>query len=145
MLSEEVEDVGEREAVLLGERDVDAVVGGGGLQLEVEAAAEALAQGQPPGLVDAATEGGVEDELHAAAVVEEAFGDDGGFGGHRAEDSAASDDVGDELQRGRVADSTLFAEPLGTGGDLRMRGMKGIGRDAWSERGDCFAEFADAG
>ena len=45
---EEVEDIGEREAVLLGEGDVDAVVGGGGLQLEVEAAAEALAQGQVP-------------------------------------------------------------------------------------------------
>ena len=45
---EEVEDVGEREAVLLGKRDVDAVVGGGGLQFEVEAAAEALAQRQVP-------------------------------------------------------------------------------------------------
>jgi hypothetical protein len=42
---EEVEDVGEGEAVLLGEGDVDAVVGGGGLEFEVEAAAEALAQG----------------------------------------------------------------------------------------------------
>ena len=51
---EEVEDIGEREAVLLGEGDVDAVVGGGGLQFEVEAAAEALAQGQAPGAVDAA-------------------------------------------------------------------------------------------
>ena len=43
MLGEELEDVGEGEAVLLGEGDVDAVVGGGGLQLEVEAAAEAFA------------------------------------------------------------------------------------------------------
>ena len=44
-LGEEVEDVGEREAVLLGEGDVDAVVGCGGLELEVEASAEALAEG----------------------------------------------------------------------------------------------------
>ena len=72
-----LEDVGEREAVLLGERDVDAVVGGGGLQLEVEAAAETLAQREAPGLVDAAAEGSVEDELLAAALVEEALGDDG--------------------------------------------------------------------
>jgi hypothetical protein len=42
---EEVEDVGEGEAMLFGERDVDSVVGGGGLQFEVEASAEAFAQG----------------------------------------------------------------------------------------------------
>ena len=100
VLGEELEDVGEREAVLLGEGDVDAVVGGGGLQFEVEAAAEALAQGEAPGLVDAAAEGSVEDELHAAAFVEEALGDDGGFGGDGSEDGAAGDDVGDELVGG---------------------------------------------
>ncbi len=49
VFGEEVEDVSEREAVLLGEGDVDAVVDGGGLQLEVEAAAEALAQGEAEG------------------------------------------------------------------------------------------------
>ena len=66
VLGEELEDVGEGEGVLLGEGDVDAVVGGGGLELEVEATAEALAEGEAPGLVDAAAEGGVEDELHAS-------------------------------------------------------------------------------
>ena len=94
---EELEDVGEWERVLLGERDVESVVGGGGLELEVEAAAEALAQGEPPGLVDAAAEGRMQDELHAAALVEEALGDDGCEGRHGAEDSAAGDDVSDEL------------------------------------------------
>ena len=73
-------DIGQREAVLLGERDVDAVVGCGGLQFEVERAAEALAEREAPGFVDAAAEGGVDDELHAAAFVEEALGDDGLFG-----------------------------------------------------------------
>ena len=97
VFGEELEDVGEGEAVLLGEGDVDAVVGGGGLQFEVEAAAEAFAQGESEGLVDAAAEGSVQDELHAAAVVEEALGDDGGLGGHGSEDGAAGDDVGDEL------------------------------------------------
>ncbi len=89
VFGEELKDIGEREAVLLGERDVDAVVGGGGLELEVEAAAEAFAQSEAPGLVDAAAEGGVEDELLAAALVEEALGDDGGLRGDGAEDGAA--------------------------------------------------------
>ncbi len=101
-------------------RDVDAVVGGGGLQLEVEAAAEALAQGESPGLVDAAAEGRVQDELHAAALVEEALGDDGGLGGDGAEDSAAGDDVGDELAGGGGADAAVFGEPGGGGGDLLL-------------------------
>jgi hypothetical protein len=104
---EEVEDVGEGKAVLLGEGDVDAVVGGGGLELEVEAAAEALAEGEAPGLVEAAAEGGVEDELLASAFVEEALGDDGGFGGDGAEDGAAVDDVGDELEGGGVGEEAL--------------------------------------
>ena len=63
--------------MLLGQRDVQAVVGGGGLQLEIEGAAEALAQRQSPGFVDAAAKGRVDDELHAAAFVEKALGDDG--------------------------------------------------------------------
>src|SRR6185437_14871898 len=44
-----------------------------GLQLEVERAAEALAQRQPPGAVHPAAEGRVDDELHAARLVEEAL------------------------------------------------------------------------
>jgi hypothetical protein len=105
--SEEAEDVFEGEAVLLGERDVDAVVGGGGLEFEVEAAAEAFAEGEAPGLVDAAAEGRVEDELLAATFVEEALGDDGCLGGNGAEDGTAGDDVGDELERGGVVDKSL--------------------------------------
>ena len=98
MFGEELEDVGEREGVLLGEGYVDAVVGSGGLEFEVEAAAEALAQGEAPGFVEAASEGSVKDELHAAAFVEEALGDDGGFRGDCSEDCAAGDYVGDELE-----------------------------------------------
>src|SRR5262245_44622153 len=39
---QEIEDVSQREAVLLGQRNVDSVVGGCGLQFEVEGDAEAL-------------------------------------------------------------------------------------------------------
>ena len=120
VLGEEVEDVGEGEAVLLGEGDVDAVVGSGGLQLEVEAAAEAFAQSESPGLVDAAAEGRVEDELHAAAFVEEALGDDGGLGGDGSENGAASDDVGDELLGSAGAEAAFLHEPRGRGRYLRL-------------------------
>ena len=80
-----VEDLLEREAVLRPEREDDRVVAGGGLQLEVEADAEALAQGEAPGAVDAGAEGGVDDELHAAGLVEEALEDDVLLGGDEAE------------------------------------------------------------
>ena len=144
VLGEEVEDIGEWEGVLLGEGDVDAVVGGGGLKLEVEAAAEALAQGEAPGLVDASAEGGVEDELHAAAVVEEAFGDDGGFGGDGSQDGAPGDDVGDELAGSGGADAAGFGEPVDGCGDFRLGGRDESGRDVGGKGGDVFAEFAYA-
>ena len=121
LLGEEVEDVGEWEAVLLGERDVDAVVGGGGLQFEVEAAAETLAQREPPGLVDAASKGRMQDELHAAALIEEALGDDGGAGGNGSQDRAAGDDVGNKLARRGGAEAALLHEPGGGGCDLLLR------------------------
>jgi hypothetical protein len=46
-------------------------------QLEVEALAELLAQREAPGAVDAAAEGRVQHELHAARLVEEALERDG--------------------------------------------------------------------
>ena len=95
--------------MLLGEGDIDAVVGSGGLEFEVEAAAEAFAKGEAEGFVDAAAEGGVKDELDAAPVVEETLGDDGGFGGDGSEDGAAGDDVGDELEGGGGADAGVFS------------------------------------
>ena len=57
----------------VAEREHDGVLGRRRLQLEVERAAEALAQRQAPGAVDAAAEGRVDHELHAAGLVEEAL------------------------------------------------------------------------
>ena len=144
MFGEEVEDVGEGEAVLLGEGDVDAVVGGGGLELEVEAAAEAFAEGEAEGFVDAAAEGGVEDELHAAAVVEETLGDDGGFGGDGSEGGAAGDDVGDKLVGSAGAEAALLHEPGGGGGYFGLRGGDVAWGDVGGKGGDLFTEFAYA-
>jgi len=137
VLGEEVEDVGEGETVLLGEGDVDAVVGGGGLQFEVEAAAEAFAEGEAEGFVDAAAEGGVEDELHAAAVVEETLGDDGGFGGDGSEDGAAGDDVGDELLCAGFAEAALLHEELKAVLDFQMDmwwSYPGLRSETWGTR-----------
>jgi hypothetical protein len=67
------EDVGQRERVLRPERQQDGVFGGGRLQLEVELAAELLAQRQAPRLVDAAAERRVQHQLHPTRLVEEAL------------------------------------------------------------------------
>ena len=63
----------EREAVGLAEREHDGVLGGRGLELEVELAAEPLAQREAPRAVEPAAEPRMDDELHAAALVEEPF------------------------------------------------------------------------
>src|SRR5271170_5613599 len=86
-----MKDVAERKAVLIAERNVQAVVRGGGLQLEVERTAETFAQRESPGFVDAAAKGRVDYQLHAAAFVEEALGDDGGLRWDGAQHGAALD------------------------------------------------------
>src|SRR3546814_15091304 len=48
----------------------DGVFAGGGLQFEIECAAEPLAQGQAPGAIDAAAERRMDDQLRAAGFVE---------------------------------------------------------------------------
>ncbi len=117
-LGEVLEDVTQRKTVLLGERYVDAVIRCRCLQLEVETTAEALAQRQSPRLVQAATEGCMQDELLPSALIEEALGDDRLLGGHSAQYAAAGDDVGDQLQRRGLAHIALAAEPGHAGAHL---------------------------
>ena len=100
--------VGQRKAVLFGERDIEAIVGGRRLQFEIERAAEAFAQREPPGFVDATAERSVDHQLHAAALVEEALGDNRLLGWNRSEDCAAGDDVFDDLFGARVVEAALF-------------------------------------
>ena len=66
----------EREAVGLPEREDDVVLGGRRLELEVEAPAEALAKGEAERPVDPPPDRGVDDELHAARLVEKALDDE---------------------------------------------------------------------
>ena len=85
-----VRDVAELEAVRRRQRQHDIVFRCGGLQLEVELAAEPLAQGEAPGAVDAAAERRMDDELHAARFVEEAFEHDAVLRRQQAERAAAA-------------------------------------------------------
>ena len=90
---QEAKDVSQGKAVLLGERDVEAVIGGSRLEFEIETAAETFAQGQSPGLVDACAKRRMNDELHAAAFIEEALRDDRLLGGYGAQHGAAVQDM----------------------------------------------------
>src|SRR5207244_3212934 len=89
--------------------------GGGGLQLEVERHAEALPEREAPRAVDAAAERRVHDELHAAGLVEEAFGDDTALRGHRAEDRTRFGEVADDLLGAVGGEPALGREPVDRG------------------------------
>jgi hypothetical protein len=85
--------LGELKAVRRRERQHDIVLGRGSLELEVELAAEALAQRQPPGAVDATAERGMDDELHAACFVKEALQHDSVLGRQAAERGGAGGEI----------------------------------------------------
>src|SRR2546430_17391858 len=102
---------GQLEAVRRRQRQHDRVLGGRRLQLEVEGAAEALAQREPPGAVDAAAEGGVNAELKAAGFVEEALEDESLLGRERAERGAPRGEIVDELLRRGGGDARSGREP----------------------------------
>ena len=87
-------------------------------------AAEALAQRQSPGLVDASAEGRVNDELHAAAFVEEALGDDRLLRRHGAQHGAALQDVFDRLLGAGIVQAALVLEP--THGRAATFGLCGV-------------------
>ena len=137
---EEMKDVRQRKAVLLGQRDIEAVVGGGGLQFEIEAAAETLAQRQAPGLVDAAAKGRVDDQLHPAAFVEETFGDDRVLRGNIAQHRAALQDVFDRLLGGGVIESTFFLQPCDGFGNRGLAWRNPDGRNVTQAVADFFAQ-----
>ena len=117
---QEMEDVSQRKAVLLGQGDVQAVVGGGSLQFKIEAAAEALAQRQAPGFVDATAEGRVDDQLHSAALVEKSLRDDGVLSGNISQHRASLQDVLDRLLGAGIVQPALFFQP---GDSLRHCGL----------------------
>ena len=83
----------QRKGMLLRQRDDDAVVGGGRLQLQIEPAAEPLAQGEAPCAVDLRSQRSVDHELHPAGLVEKALGHNPAGRGYRSQRSFSSGDV----------------------------------------------------
>ena len=77
-------------------------------KFEIERAAEAFSQRESPGFVDAAAERSVNHELHAAAFVEEALGDNRLLGWNRSENCAAGNDVFHDLFGARVVEAAFF-------------------------------------
>ncbi len=107
----ELEDGVERKRVLIGQRKHDAVIGRGRLQLEVERAAELFAQRQSPRAVDARAERRVQDQLHPAALVEEALRDQRPVRRHDAEDLLAGAHVRHGLFGAGGIERALFLQP----------------------------------
>src|SRR5262249_12555174 len=103
------------------ERQHEAVVGRGGLQLEVERDAETLAEHEPPRPVDAAAERRVDHELLAARLVEEALGDARRLRRHGAERGPSLDDVGHELRSRLAPRSQSIAAPGSAATSSRKR------------------------
>ena len=62
--------------MLRAERQDDSIVRRRGLQLEVKRAAEPFPQGQSPRPIQPDAEGRVDDQLHPAGLIEEAFQND---------------------------------------------------------------------
>ena len=123
----------ERKAVAGRERQDDRVLGRRRLDLEVEAAAEALAQRQAPGAVEAAAERRMDDQLHAARGVEEALDDDPLLRRQRAEDGERARQVVDDLARALVVEA-------GRGDQRERRRVAAVAGDA---RADLVAQARD--
>ncbi|MCW0461171.1 hypothetical protein NB717_002239 [Xanthomonas sacchari] len=100
------------EAVPGRQRQHDRVLGRGRLQLEIEGAAEALAQGQAPGAVDAAAVDAVDHQLGAAGGIEEAFQHDALLGRQGAQRRMRAAQVIDDLLRGGGVQRQRAAQPL---------------------------------
>ena len=106
----------QREAVAGGERQHDGIFGGRCLQFEVELAAEALAQGQAPGAIDAAAPGRVDDQLGAARLVEETLEHQRFLRGQHAERSLGCGHVFGQLLGGGFVHAQRMHQPVHDGG-----------------------------
>src|SRR3954471_10830650 len=128
--------------MLLGERDVDTVVGGGGLQLEIESTAEPLSQRQAPRLVDAPAEGRMDYQLHSSTFIEEPFSDDRGRGRNRAKHSTPGDDVCNKLLRSPATDCTFFHQPTNRRHDVGVCWRHVFRRNTFGTPENLVSQFA---
>ena len=98
-----MKDIFERKTVGRTKREHDRIFGGCGLQLKIELAAETFAQRQSPGAIEPAAKRRMQDELHAAAVVEEPFENQIVLRRHDAEHDLGAGQIIDDLFGGRAA------------------------------------------
>ncbi len=135
-------DVVERETMRGGQRQDDVVLGRGRLDLEIELAAEALAQRQAPRAVESAAIGRMDDELHAADLVEEALEDERLLRRQAAERRLAGGEILDELARSRLDDADLADQ------EIERAGARGIaveaGGDVAAQPRHCLRELVAA-
>ncbi len=96
----------------LAERENNGVLGHRGLEFEVELAAEALAESEAPGAVDAAAERAVHDQLLAAGLVEETLQHQRVLGRQHAEHALGGGQIVGELACGTVVEMQLAHQPL---------------------------------
>ena len=134
-----VEHLVQREAVLRSQRQHDRVLGGSSLQLEVEAAAEPLAEREPPRAVDAAAERCVENELHPPRFVEEALQYERLLRRNDAKDLPAGGQVFDDLARAGLAHADRLDQPAN-----RLRRIVQPVRDILPQPRNLFGELARA-
>ena len=92
--------------------DHDAVLVRGGLQFEVEGAAEALAQGKTPRTIEATAEGRMYDDVHVAYLVKEALHHQRGLGWHDFQRIAPRLQIIHQLLSGRSRQAQSFLQPL---------------------------------
>ena len=128
--------------MLRPERQHQAVFGGRRLQLEVELAAEALAERQPPRLGDPAAEGRVQDELHAARLVEESLEDERLLRGDDAEHATSSAEIADSLLRRRGRHARFLGEPGRRSTERRGRSRARVGSEPGVDFGPQIAHRA---
>ena len=85
--------ISQRKTVLFGQRNIQPVIGSRRLQFKIKSHAEALAQRESEGSVEAHAEGRVDDQLHSTGLVEKSLGDDGRLRRHIAKHGAAFERV----------------------------------------------------
>ena len=107
------------------------------MQLEIERPAKTFAKRETPGFVDAATEGRVDDQLHAAAFIEETLGDNGCLGGNRAEQSSSGHYVFYDLLGAGIIEPALDFQPIYGGVSARVR------RRSRNKLANLFAQLTD--
>src|SRR4030095_2845619 len=104
-------DLVERKTVAVRQRQHDRVLGRRGLQLEIELAAETLAQRQAPGAIQAAAKRRVDHELGTARFVEESLHRELALRRQQAERGLCSTQILEEPACGGLWEADFVDEP----------------------------------